>query len=192
MSERGAQAEVPTTPPRPAEEIAERVVADLGLDPATEDKVRDAMSRLIEQSRAEGAAAERERVAGIVQGMIDARDSSITYVRAVLETVLVAIGPMQHRDLAGRIRALVQEYAGRWADAAVEAESLDDHSTVDACVAVITFMVRAHKQARRSGAIAPELLREMRKLPGGVVYREAICKAADELEAIVRDAGEQR
>jgi hypothetical protein len=155
----------PKMPPRSAEEIARELESMAQAAGAEADRPQTALEDSMYQS-----------------GLQFAYEDSAQRVRA--------FAAQQHRDLAGRIRALVCEYAGRWADFAEVAEGFDDHSVVDACVTATTFLVRAHKQAKRSGAVASELLDEMRRLPGGVGYRTGVCCAADDLERIVRECSE--
>ena len=95
--------------------------------------------------------------------------------------------PAQPRDLAGRIRALVQEYAGRVAD-----PGTDEHTVVAVC-AILRFLGMAARVAR--DARAPEsiehIIREMRAgavgNPRSYVFAMR-AEAADRLEAIVREA----
>lgn len=223
-----AQNETQAATLRPAEEIAREMVGapefDQGMwraflrddvEPflpldgreeewAARSQRRDAigfLTRLIEQSRAEGAAAERERLqkaspialhkpaevrVGQVWRNVDrARDLVVTSVA----NGIAKFGPdyycttghmltleawrfiREPLELAGRIRALVQEYAGRWADA-------DDGASDEVLHDLMERLVQAVAFARRGAPLAV-LIDDM---------RAAHPSAADDLEAIVREA----
>jgi hypothetical protein len=88
---------------------------------------------------------------------------------------LLSGAAQQPRDLAGRIRALVQEYAGRWAD--------DDTTTSDDHAEAMTLLRAAYRGARK-GRDASNAIAKLRQY-GRAPYQ----RAADELEAIARGEG---
>jgi hypothetical protein len=94
--------------------------------------------------------------------------------------------PAQPRDVAGRIRALIQAKAGEWADT-----DLVDTTTRGALVEIMSVLRHALMDAR--AGVVPigrvEYMRSELWIPGRLLVE----KAADELEAIVRETqGEQR
>jgi hypothetical protein len=91
--------------------------------------------------------------------------------------------PTRPRDLAGRIRALVQEYAGRWADA-------NDGESDEVLRSLVEHLVQAVSAARNGRPIAL-LIHAMRSTYARSSWAgRAFDGAADELEAIVRECGE--
>ncbi len=98
----------------------------------------------------------------------------------------------QPRDLAGRIRALVQEYAVRWADASVHASrtgvGADDRRSL-ALRGVLHGLCSAFEWATFGEYDPAEIVRRIRNEDGVMdkETREVRNRAADELEAIVRE-----
>lgn len=145
------------------------------VDPAEEaGDVRAVLASLIEQSRAEGAAAERERMTEEMQSVRDERDHWQRSHDSCVDELKRVYDASQPRDLAGRIRALVQEYAGRWADA-------DDGAADEQLHDLMERLVQAAAFARRGASLAL-LIDDM---------RAAHPAAADKLEAIVRECAAQ-
>lgn len=81
----------------------------------------------------------------------------------------------QPRDLAGRIRALVQEYAGRWADA----ESPDVRDAIHDCMRWMRHALRDARAGRN--AMGRLMMREDAIGQHAGILRQA----ADEIEAIM-------
>lgn len=112
------------------------------------------------------------------------REKAIEYM---VETIVRdAHNQEQPRDPAGRIRALVQEYAGRLADAVCATEL-----TASALQEVVRLLTHALGLARTGGDVA-ECVDNLRQIAAvstkqGHIYAQA----ADELEAIVRESGER-
>lgn len=96
----------------------------------------------------------------------------------------------QPRDLAGRIRALIQEYAGRWADSARLPESR--LLRVEACMHAMRWLWHALRRLESDGASPEDRITELREYTGDDIVATTMRELADELEAVVRDAGEQR
>ena len=99
--------------------------------------------------------------------------------------IIVERGTAQSRDLAGRIRALVQEYAGRWADT----ETAD--TTVRSTLMDIMQVMRLALFDARSGVIPARRVNYMREhmwIPG----RTLVEQAADELDAIARECAQEK
>jgi hypothetical protein len=95
-----------------------------------------------------------------------------------------AFAAQQPRDSAGRIRALIQEYAGRWADTSGEEA---------AAFREVMKHLRVVLKAARAGegmSVYIENLREDEDY--SMVYLSIFRRAADELDAIVRECGEEK
>jgi hypothetical protein len=202
------------------------------VDAPDPDGLLRVLARLIERSRTEGAAAERERQVAttghawteqsvgtwilydvnrwIGQAFTegdgwawicyavppdvepaDGRCGTIEEAKAHVEHVwreqsAAAPLPAQPRDVAGRIRALIQAKAGEWADT-----DLVDTTTRGALVEIMSVLRHALMDAR--AGVVPigrvEYMRSELWIPGRLLVE----KAAGELDAIVREcAGEQR
>jgi hypothetical protein len=207
------------------------------------DDLRRLLARLIEQSRAEGAAAERAtrpaasmgydvqqalasvgcdrawsdiedaialayeegqraaRVAGHptqprdlaeTEGSTEWDTGDMSNVRALQARGIMPTDSAQPGDLAGRVRALVQEYAGRWADAsrwARDTQTADAVQEEQALFDAMQLLVGIYENAANSAPIdasdvfAPRSHHNARR---AAVWG----RAADELEAIVRECGE--
>lgn len=94
-----------------------------------------------------------------------------------------ALAGQQPRDLAGRIRALIQEYAGRWADA--EPRSIERR----AATGVMDDLCRALDDVRTGTGRPLTWWIELLRHPSGSMdptIRAHRSLAADELAAIVR------
>lgn len=106
----------------------------------------------------------------------------ITQARA--DGAAAALAGQQPRDLAGRIRALIQEYAGRWADA--EPRSIERR----AATGVMDDLCRALDDVRTGTGRPLTWWIELFRHPSGSMdptIRAHRSRAADELEAIVRE-----
>jgi hypothetical protein len=125
---------------------------------------------------AEALAAQQPGATDLVVGRVR-DDGSVVLYR---DGVPVGSGRVeeQPRDSAGRIRALVMEYAGRWCDAVGDAAVGVENS-----LAALRFALAAHK---RGGDVQNHIL----------WMKQRTCqytrRAADELEAIVRECGEEK
>ena len=163
------------------------VFEDYSTEAAAEldaDTMRTIVVRLIEQARADGAAAERERVVARLRRMAeesanDRNASAWTVAVNVIERessppAIVRECEPQHLDLAGRIRALFMTWAARWADA-------NDPVERDAIEYVVERLQYATWRARHGRSVA-DVADGMRK-DGGY---QVVHQAADELETIVR------
>jgi hypothetical protein len=105
-------------------------------------------------------------------------------VRITIEPVSAALAGQQPRDLAGRIRALIQEYAGRWADA--EPRSIERR----AATGVMDDLCRALDDVRTGTGRPLTWWIELFRHPSGSMdptIRAHRSLAADELETIVRE-----
>lgn len=179
------------------------------VDAPDPDGLLRVIARTITRAREEGAAAERERCAEILRGgrvEIDRYVAMVDDAKAVLgvehseplvdacRRVAAERARQQPRDLAGRIRALIQECAGRCAAADRAAadcadddvmESLDVANANAHVFRTLMNMNRAmrfsaeHWRARASGATHMSV---------ASVYNQA----ADELEAIVRECAPEK
>jgi hypothetical protein len=203
------------SPPRSAEEIAREMVQPMTREDRVDGEFRMlvraggwqtevstrapdtlvcVVARAIEQANVDGAAAERaaqnERLTAQIRD--DWKIPAVDHYREGLHRIwrgepnpqaiacsyLGEDDPSQPRDLAGRIRALVMEYAGRWCDAVGDADV-----GVENALAALRFALAAHN---RGGDVQNHIL----------WMKQRTCqytrRAADELEAIVRECGEEK
>jgi hypothetical protein len=156
---------------------------------------RGMIARLIDRSRAEGAAAERKRVGADISEAHSALHEweqqagpghplhgAVSRAHEALHRTAFAMPVQQPRDLAGRIRALVQEHAGRWADAH------HDDARSFAYQETLRWLRNAYCTEHRNPTDIVRILREHAYGAHADVY----ARAADELEAIVRECGGAR
>jgi hypothetical protein len=109
---------------------------------------------------------------------------AVRIVAAAIDRARAAVAGQQPRDLAGRIRALIQEYAGRWADA--EPRSIERR----AATGVMDDLCRALDDVRTGTGRPLTWWIELFRHPSGSMdptIRAHRSLAADELEAIVRE-----
>jgi hypothetical protein len=152
------------------------------------------LTRLIEQSRAEGAKAERATrpaasmgydvqqalaLVGCDRALSDIEDAIALAYEEGQRAARVTVYPTQPSDLAGRIRALVQEYAGRWADNINRDES-------NALSRAMGLLRRAIRAARDGESVWPFIARMRAGQERWNSYGIIVLKAADELEAVVQ------
>ncbi|WP_437310110.1 hypothetical protein [Sorangium sp. So ce388] len=159
-------------------------LGDASTEAGARDEAKTAegiLRRVLEQGREEGAAAERERVARLV--LCDSTPLS----RRSIVSAIRALEPRheQPRDLAGRIRALVQEYAGRWADT-----DLSDTTSRLALREILDTLRLALLDARAGILPISRVAYMCEQLwgPGRLLVEQA----ADDLERIVRECEAQR
>jgi hypothetical protein len=136
-------------------------------------------------------AAERQREESVllaarrwvaVAGRNGAAEEQIDADMALTEAVEALAGaPEKPRYLAGRIRALVQEYAGRWADT--------ERSDVSRRDSIMEIM-RALRQALADVRSVADPMHRVHQLREDAFGDALMIQAADELEAIVRECGE--
>lgn len=160
----------------------------------------------IERGRAAGGAAERERFNPLVRaaqrwaaearktvGPAEAQLAADLDLVEAVEAFDAASGATQPRDLAGRIRALYMKYAARSIDSSAAAlrDGNDEEAYAPSSV-VVDVLCAAYLDA----CAGIDLGFRIRRMRGGPTCstetRAELDRAADELEAIVREAGEQR
>lgn len=165
--------------------------------------MRDIIARVIEQARTDGAAAKGKELGEVAASHVEAIDHYREGLHRIwqgeadpreIAACYLGEDPPARRDIAGRIRALVQEYAGRWADET-------DAGTADAYEEVVRTL-RACVASLRDGTpgsvrAAADVLRAESEIPGRYSRSSAaaaapLAQAADELEAIVRECEEKR
>lgn len=158
-------------------EAAEAVVGQLRA------VVADVAARVIERGCVDGAAASSERIASLrstldgYRTQLEQRQQEIVSLKSKLAKARRESGDERPRDLAGRVRALVQEYAGRWADV--------EHINERQAEFEMRTIRGAYRRVVRGEGIDPAWIAALRR---GCQFG-----VADELEAIVREsAGEQR
>jgi hypothetical protein len=167
--------------PRSAEEIAREMVGiDRDLDTGAYFAVissRETDASLCLEDNATEAGAE---------GSARAAESILArlYDRGRADGAAAALAGQQPIDLAGRIRALIQEYAGRWADA--EPRSIERR----AATGVMDDLCRALDDVRTGTGRPLTWWIELFRHPSGSMdptIRAHRSLAADELDAIVRE-----
>jgi hypothetical protein len=164
-------------PPRSAEEIAREIVPHPYLVDGEWHAIASAGGRLAISVRASEADAERD-----ADEAISILSATIAQARA--DGAAAALAGQQPRDLAGRIRGLIQEYAGRWADA--EPRSIERR----AATGVMDDLCRALDDVRTGTGRPLTWWIELFRHPGGSMdptIRAHRSLAADELAAIVRE-----
>jgi cell division septum initiation protein DivIVA len=97
-----------------------------------------------------------------------------------------ALAGQRIRDLAGRIRGLAQEYAGRYVDAATE----DDVASYRTAMQHLRWAYRIAVKGVEVDQRMRERIEKMRDDTYGP--DDPVSKAADELESIVRECGEEK
>lgn len=170
---------------------------------ADSESMRNELTRLIEQSRADGAAAEREHatislcpapdVPGqwvahhVRRDLVTQGDSEPHALRMLAEAIEMADGEAAAHppDLAGRIRALVQEYAGRWADARSEARA-------DAIAEAMRTLWHVLREAEASGDVPARKTNRLVNWEGDGILAEEMRGLGSRIATIVRECGEGR
>lgn len=152
---------------RPAEE---QIAADLDLVEAVE--------------ALDGAAAAQQPTETIAQQEARHR-AALRCARAESHEASLYAELEQPCDLAARIRALVQEYAGLWADGARLPESR--HLRVEACMHAMRWLWHTLRRMETDGAFPEDRIAELRKHKGDDIVAKTMRKVADDLERIVRE-----
>ena len=133
--------------------------------------------------REESAAAEREKIEALQDECDHWQRSHDSCVEE-----LKRLHADQPRDLAGRIRGLIQQKAGEWADSVAE-----DYATSDALSEVMRWLFNAAYDVRTGEDVSKRVV-AMRRAAGAARKRTALvfAKTADEIESIVRECEEKR
>lgn len=180
-------------PPRSAEEIARELEALAQAAGAEADRPQTALEDSMYQSGLQFAyddSAQRVRpLAGqqpveTVEQQEARHRAAIRRAREESHDASLYAEPEQPRDLAGRIRALVQEYAGRYADA-------DNLAEVDALQEALESLQWAAHSVR-VGTPLTKWIEGLRERAHESTHSDVLLRVADDLERIVRECEARR